>query len=561
MNKERALREITNVAAAANLQEGAGDVPKPVTSSAPSCAVVGVPGGVPTAFEDNTVVKRRRSGQTGEWEPGHGSQAAASGAVQAPAAPAPAAPAPAAAGDQRVQLGVRRSASVMTEEAAQRSAGASILGENDVSAISTGFAAPESANESVKIAAAWLSQSLVGVYSALQQVQRTAALDQNEANVQNYLRKLRRLEEAIIQIAATGNFSAAQPQQGQQAQAPAVAQVAPSAAAPAVPAAPQASVDAMPIVAREEHTEIVLTTTSRSTFEVLQRREREHPVNDYRSLQSQVSPHMRAVLVDWMREVAAEHKIHDDTYFLAVRLVDRLLTVVAVPRRELQLVGAVCVLLAAKLEEMHPLPINNFEFLCDRLYNRTQFLTMENVIMRRLGYQLHPPYVHKFIGELVAACGYSTRIRNICEYVSFVTILDYTLSACSSPSLVAAAIVACVVKAEIGDVQPFFRGLPTWCHGEVARLAPIVVDAWKRYHDRWCTEGIAAPSVPADPLPTGPQGQEIPLCRSAFERFNTEEKGCVATTMRRLDPVFEGITPATTPLDLTRDYWNDTTQT
>ena len=50
---------------------------------------------------------------------------------------------------------------------------------------------------------------------------------------------------------------------------------------------------------------------------------------------------------------AQEYKLVSDTLFLAISYVDRFLSMHAVPRAKLQLVGVACMLLAAKYEEIY----------------------------------------------------------------------------------------------------------------------------------------------------------------------------------------------------------------
>ena len=71
------------------------------------------------------------------------------------------------------------------------------------------------------------------------------------------------------------------------------------------------------------------------------------------ALQPDVTPAMRAILVDWMVEVAQEYKLHSETLFQAVGLVDRYLSIIQVPRNHLQLIGVTCMLLSSKYEEIY----------------------------------------------------------------------------------------------------------------------------------------------------------------------------------------------------------------
>jgi cyclin-A len=63
--------------------------------------------------------------------------------------------------------------------------------------------------------------------------------------------------------------------------------------------------------------------------------------------QSDITPNMRSILVDWLVEVSDEYKLHRETLFLAVDYVDRFLSVMAVQRQKLQLVGTAAMFIAA----------------------------------------------------------------------------------------------------------------------------------------------------------------------------------------------------------------------
>jgi len=56
---------------------------------------------------------------------------------------------------------------------------------------------------------------------------------------------------------------------------------------------------------------------------------------------------MRSILVDWMVEVTEEYKLERETLCLAVTYIDRFLSLMAVARGKLQLVGAAAMFIAA----------------------------------------------------------------------------------------------------------------------------------------------------------------------------------------------------------------------
>jgi cyclin A len=74
-------------------------------------------------------------------------------------------------------------------------------------------------------------------------------------------------------------------------------------------------------------------------------------------------------------------KFQSLTFQMAVNFVDRFLSVVAVQRSKLQLVGTSCLVLAAKYEEAKSVSIEQFVFLCGNRYSSSDIVKMESQIL------------------------------------------------------------------------------------------------------------------------------------------------------------------------------------
>ena len=68
--------------------------------------------------------------------------------------------------------------------------------------------------------------------------------------------------------------------------------------------------------------------------------------------QPELDDSMRCALLGWLSEVAAEYKMANSTYFLTVRLLDRVLMQLPIKKTKFQLLGCACLMLAGKLEEI-----------------------------------------------------------------------------------------------------------------------------------------------------------------------------------------------------------------
>ena len=82
-----------------------------------------------------------------------------------------------------------------------------------------------------------------------------------------------------------------------------------------------------------------------------------------------INKSMRAILVDWLVEVAEEYNLVPETLYLTVNYIDRFLSSNAIiDPSKLQLVGVSCMLIAAKLEEIYPPEISEFVYITNSTY-------------------------------------------------------------------------------------------------------------------------------------------------------------------------------------------------
>ena len=78
---------------------------------------------------------------------------------------------------------------------------------------------------------------------------------------------------------------------------------------------------------------------------------------DYmKTIQPVVTPNMRKIVADWMLEVIQEQNSQPEVFCLAMNIMDRFLSQMKVLRTQLQLLGAVCILIASKIREPCPIP-------------------------------------------------------------------------------------------------------------------------------------------------------------------------------------------------------------
>jgi cyclin A len=73
-------------------------------------------------------------------------------------------------------------------------------------------------------------------------------------------------------------------------------------------------------------------------------------VGNYFEVQSDLTEHMRGVLLNWLVEVVQKYKLMDETFYLTVKIIDSFLRVELLLRGKLQLLGITALWIAAKYQ-------------------------------------------------------------------------------------------------------------------------------------------------------------------------------------------------------------------
>ena len=160
--------------------------------------------------------------------------------------------------------------------------------------------------------------------------------------------------------------------------------------------------------------------------EMFLQRERSLPRNpNYLAAQTEINEKMRLILVDWLVDVALKFKLHAETFFLAVDLMDRYLAVTKTTRSHLQLVGITCILIAAKYEEIWPPEVKDCINISANTYTRDDILKMERAICGSLQFKLTVPTPFPYLARLLDCAEAEEITRNTAFFFLENAVLDY----------------------------------------------------------------------------------------------------------------------------------------
>uniref|UniRef100_A0A8C6T0I2 Cyclin N-terminal domain containing 2 n=1 Tax=Neogobius melanostomus TaxID=47308 RepID=A0A8C6T0I2_9GOBI len=114
----------------------------------------------------------------------------------------------------------------------------------------------------------------------------------------------------------------------------------------------------------------------------------------------------RAILVDWLVKIHEMMHFQDETLYLAIYLLNRSLRLMKVTTANLQLLGIICLFVAAKKEESLLPEVSDLCYVMDYTYTKQQVLRMERKVLNRLKFDLSyfPPLHFLLLFATVARC-------------------------------------------------------------------------------------------------------------------------------------------------------------
>ncbi|KAF3447023.1 hypothetical protein FNV43_RR12203 [Rhamnella rubrinervis] len=160
-------------------------------------------------------------------------------------------------------------------------------------------------------------------------------------------------------------------------------------------------------------------------------------------IQKDINASMRAILVDWLVEVAEEYRLVPDTLFLTINYIDRYLSGNVIDRKHLQLLGVACMMIATKYEEISAPHVEEFCYITDNTFFKEEVLEMESSVLNYLKFELTAPTAISFLRRFVSIAQATKEVPSVqmeclANYIIELSLLDYSML-CYAPSLIAAS--------------------------------------------------------------------------------------------------------------------------
>ncbi|XP_062168522.1 putative cyclin-B3-1 isoform X2 [Alnus glutinosa] len=146
---------------------------------------------------------------------------------------------------------------------------------------------------------------------------------------------------------------------------------------------------------------------------------------NYMSIQTNITAHMRGILINWLIEVHFKFDLMQETLYLMVTLLDRYLSQATIKKDELQLVGLTALLLASKYEDFWHPRVKDLISISAESYTRDQMLAMERLVLKQLKFRLNVATPYVFMLRFLKASQSDTKLEHLAFYLIELCLVEY----------------------------------------------------------------------------------------------------------------------------------------
>ncbi|XP_060198286.1 cyclin-A1-4-like [Lycium barbarum] len=248
---------------------------------------------------------------------------------------------------------------------------------------------------------------------------------------------------------------------------------------------------------------------------------KKRPSTDFmEKVQKDINPSMRAILIDWLVEVAEEYRLVPDTLYLTINYIDRYLSGNLMDRQRLQLLGVACMMIASKYEEICAPQVEEFCYITDNTYFKDEVLQMESAVLNYLKFEMTAPTVKCFLRRFVRAAQglnevLSLQLEHLASYIAELSLLEYNML-CYAPSLIAASAIFLAKYMLLPSMKPWnstlghytlyqpsdlrdcVMALHSLCCNNTNSSLPAVREKYSQHKYKFVAKKYCPPTVPVE---------------------------------------------------------------
>lgn len=158
------------------------------------------------------------------------------------------------------------------------------------------------------------------------------------------------------------------------------------------------------------------------------------------ALQQEINVRMRRILIEWLVDVHLKFRLLPETLFLCVSLMDRFCKGKLVQKKNYQLLGVTCMLIAGKYEEIYPPRIMDYVEITDRAYSKDDVRKMEVMVLSEVHFELTLTSTFRFL-ERYTRLAQSTAVqKSVAQYAIELSLVEVSMNRYMPDTIACAAI-------------------------------------------------------------------------------------------------------------------------
>jgi hypothetical protein len=132
---------------------------------------------------------------------------------------------------------------------------------------------------------------------------------------------------------------------------------------------------------------------------------------NYFNHQSEITPYMRSILIDWLIEIIRIFKFKEETLYTTMYIIDAYLSKKYIAKNKFQLLGITSLFIASKLNDIMIRRISDYSDITNKTYSVYEIKIMEIDILKTLNFELLIPSSLSFYEIISQKVGISNDIN------------------------------------------------------------------------------------------------------------------------------------------------------
>ncbi|CAG9311110.1 unnamed protein product [Blepharisma stoltei] len=190
-----------------------------------------------------------------------------------------------------------------------------------------------------------------------------------------------------------------------------------------------------------------------------------------------ITPDRRSCMVNWMIEVLSQYEASLQTFFRAVKIMDKFfqLSPKSISSSKLHIIGVTCMFIASKFEDTDPLRLAIVrEEIGHGKFSKEAIKKMERKIVRALEFDVAVPNCNEVFGYLSEIVEVQPAVKRTAEMILVLLQIYYNMQLLPSQEAVAAFIIAAKSLRQDDDVIKRILLVSGYSEDEVVGLADSI---------------------------------------------------------------------------------------